>query len=239
MIREVNLNSYLPTFMQNYKEPVATLEAENPEFKAFWKAVEKVEYNRFISTADEYAISRYEKMIGIYPTPGESLESRRATVQARWVNNKVYTLKALIDYLNTNCGERNYKAFLDENMYTLTITINDEISNFINVLMQYCDKTVPMNIIQCFGVVFETRKSIGVNAASTTYYGFHSMVENLLDYALGGLNGCVICDNTGHVLITGNGAKLGGGDHWKLVTNTGEELHGVENLDNLLYERNV
>ena len=32
MIREVDLVSYLPLFMQSYKEPVAALEAENPEF---------------------------------------------------------------------------------------------------------------------------------------------------------------------------------------------------------------
>lgn len=32
MIREVDLVSYLPPFMQSYKEPVAALEAENPEF---------------------------------------------------------------------------------------------------------------------------------------------------------------------------------------------------------------
>lgn len=240
MIREVDLVSYLPPFMQKYKEPVAALETENPEFQALWKAVEKVEYNRFISTADEYAISRYEKMIGIYPNPGDTLESRRSAVQSRWMNNKVYTLKALIDYLNTNCGEGNYKAFLDdENGYTLTIILNDEVSSFMNVLMRYCDKTVPMNMMQCFGIIFEIEKSIGVNAAGTTYYGFHSMTDNLLDYALGGLDGCVIADHTGHVLVTGNGVKIGGGDHWKLMTNTGDEIHGVENLNNLLYERNV
>ena len=239
MIREVDLVSYLPPFMQTYKEPVAALEAENPEFQTFWKAVEKVQYNRFISTADEYAISRYEKMMGIYPAPGESLESRRSAVQARWMNNKVYTLKALIDYLNTNCGEENYKAFLDENAYTLTIIINDSVSNFMNVLMQYCDKTLPMNMVQCFGVIFETEKPIGVNAVSTTYFSFHSMADGLSDYAIGGLDGCVIADNAGNLLVTSKGAKLGGGDHWKLVTDTGDELHGIENLDNLLYERNM
>ena len=63
MIREVDLVSYLPPFMQTYKEPVAALEAENPEFQIGWKATDKVLKNRFISTADEYGISRN------FPTP--------------------------------------------------------------------------------------------------------------------------------------------------------------------------
>lgn len=238
MIREVDLVSYLPQFMQKYKEPVAALEAENPEFYSLWKAVDKIQYNHFISTADEYAISRYEKMMGIYPAAGETIESRRSTVQSRWVNNKVYTLKALIDYLNYNCGEGQYKALLDENTYTLTIVVSDAVSNFINVLMGYCDGTMPMNMIQCFGLMFETKALFGVNAESTTYFGFNSMVQGLLNYGIGGIDGCVITDHDGNVLVTSKGEKLGGGDRWKLVTDLNEELHGNENLNNLLYERN-
>ena len=68
MIREVDLVSYLPPFMQSYKEPVAALEAENPEFSLMWSATDRCLRNRFISTADEYGISRFEKMLKIYPT---------------------------------------------------------------------------------------------------------------------------------------------------------------------------
>ena len=58
MIREVDLVSYLPPFMQSYKEPVAALEAENPEFSLMWSATDRCLRNRFISTADEYGISQ-------------------------------------------------------------------------------------------------------------------------------------------------------------------------------------
>ena len=67
MIREVDLASYLPAFMQNYKEPVAALEAENPEFQNLWQGAERALNNHFISTADEYGLSRYEKLLDIRP----------------------------------------------------------------------------------------------------------------------------------------------------------------------------
>ena len=54
MIREVDLVSYLPPFMAEFKEIMATLEAENPEFVLVWEAADRVLQNEFIETSDEY-----------------------------------------------------------------------------------------------------------------------------------------------------------------------------------------
>ena len=87
MIRDVDfVDYYLPPFMQKYKEPVAAMKAEEPEFQIVWKAVDRILYNHFISTADEYGISRFEKMLGIYPSSEDTLESRRSRVQSKWFN---------------------------------------------------------------------------------------------------------------------------------------------------------
>ena len=50
MVRQVDLVSYLPPYLQIYKEQVAALEAENPEFILIWDAVDHCLYNHFIST---------------------------------------------------------------------------------------------------------------------------------------------------------------------------------------------
>ena len=62
MIKNVDLISYLPPYLQEYKEDVAALAAENPEFLLVWDAVDRVLYNHFIETADTYGISRFEKL---------------------------------------------------------------------------------------------------------------------------------------------------------------------------------
>lgn len=41
MIREVDLVSYLPPFVGEYKETNLTLIAENPEFVLVWKAADR------------------------------------------------------------------------------------------------------------------------------------------------------------------------------------------------------
>ena len=96
MLRDVDLVSYLPPFLQEYKEINATLTAENPEFSLIWSAKEQILYNCFIATADANGIARYEKILGIYPSPEDTLESRRSRVQVQRTNLIPYTLRSLI-----------------------------------------------------------------------------------------------------------------------------------------------
>lgn len=147
MIRDVDLASYLPEFMANYKEPVAALDAENPEFQIIWKAADRILYNRFISTADEYGINRFEKMLDIHPELEDTLEVRRRRVQARWLNSLPYTIKSLKDLLFNLYG-KNYSVSENFNEgYTLIITLyflpEDEDTGINNIL----EKIVPENLI--------------------------------------------------------------------------------------------
>ena len=99
MVREPRLISYLPPFLQEYREVRAALEAEDPEFRLVWEGTDYVLRNEFILTADEYGISRFEKLLGIVPVKGEDLESRRMAVFGRWYNVRPYTWRMLLERL--------------------------------------------------------------------------------------------------------------------------------------------
>ena len=58
MIKEVDLVSYLPPFMQEYKALAQTLEAENPEFALLWEAAGRVRKNAFVATADDVILGK-------------------------------------------------------------------------------------------------------------------------------------------------------------------------------------
>ena len=104
MIRETDLVSYLPPFLAEYREINEALSAEDPEFGLVWKAADKALKNEFIATADEYGISRFEKMLGIFPMPGESTETRRQRVQLKWLAMLPYTLPRLRETLEAVLG---------------------------------------------------------------------------------------------------------------------------------------
>lgn len=149
MIREVDLvDYYLPPFMQTYKEPVATLNAEQPEFNLVWKAADKVLYNRFILTADEDGISRFERMLNIYPTADDTLESRRFRIQNRWFNTIPYTMKALVQKLKILCPNTDFT--IEHNFecdYTLTLNTNLEEYGKVDELEQILNSMIPCNIV--------------------------------------------------------------------------------------------
>ena len=148
MIREVDLVSYLLPFMKTYKEPVAALEAENPEFYLVWTATNKVLRNRFISTADEYGITHFKKMLGIYPSAEDTLESRRSRVQSRWFNTMPYTMRTLLSKLQVLCGDTDFTLTHNFDVgYTLTLQTNLEKYGQVEELEAMLSSMLPENIV--------------------------------------------------------------------------------------------
>lgn len=166
MIREVDLVSYLPPFMQSYKEPVAALEAENPEFSLMWSATDRCLRNRFISTADEYGISRFEKMLKIYPTADDTLESRRSRVQSKWFNTIPYTWKVLLQKLLVLCSDSDFEVTGDfKTGYTLYIDTDLELYGQVEELENIINTMIPENL------VVVSKNSIPCNIKGAVLFG--------------------------------------------------------------------
>ncbi len=166
MIRDVELASYLPEFMQTYKEPIAALNSENSEFQIIWKATDKVLYNRFISTANEYGISRFEKMLDIHPTSEDTLESRRSRVQSKWFNKIPYTMRVLLQKLTVLCNNTDFSLTHDFNTgYTLTLETNLELYGQVEELEYIINSMIPCNI------VVDSKNSIPCNVKGAVLFG--------------------------------------------------------------------
>ncbi len=147
MIREVELVSYLPAFMQKYKEPRAALEAEDPEFAIAWSGADRILYNHFIATADEYGIARLEKLLGILPAEEDDLESRRMKVQARWVNKIPYTVRVLAEKLETLSKGTDFTIEADfRQAYKMSVHMGLEMVGQVGELERIIDEIVPCNI---------------------------------------------------------------------------------------------
>lgn len=158
MIREIDLVSYLPPFMAGFKEIVITLEAENPEFLLVWRAADQVLKNEFIEMADEYGISRFEKMLGILPSREDTLESRRARVRSQWINVLPYTVRMLLQKLQIVCGSTDFVLKNDfEKGYTLLLYTNleqfgsvEEVENILGTMVPCNIRTVSRNRIGAY-----------------------------------------------------------------------------------------
>lgn len=166
MIREVDLVSYLPQFMQQYKEPVSALKAKEPEFTTVWEAADKILYNHFISTADEYGIGRFEKMLGIRPSYEDTLETRRWQVQLKWSAMVSYTLPRLREFLVSVLGEDGFSLKASEEYYLELILFNksDEVYRTIIATLQ---EWLPVNIVFCTESRGTRKRDIGLYVCAT------------------------------------------------------------------------
>lgn len=148
MTRDVSLLAYLPPFMQDFTEIAATLNAEDPEFVIVWDSADRVLKNQFIATADEYGISRFEKILKILPSKEDTLESRRSRVQNRWFNDMPCTLRTLVYRLTTLCADHGFtltKYFTDA--YTLEIHTDLELFGQVEEFERIIGSVIPCNLV--------------------------------------------------------------------------------------------
>ena len=147
MNRTVDLVSYLPPFMTEFKEIRAALEAENQEFVLVWKAAGRVLQNEFLASADEYGISRFEKILEILPSIEDTLESRRARVQARWMNTIPYTFRSLIEKMIALCGETDFKIIKDYYHYRIEFQTSLILYGQVEELERILERMLPCNLV--------------------------------------------------------------------------------------------
>ncbi|OON85927.1 hypothetical protein BXO88_09890 [Oribacterium sp. C9] len=148
MIREVDLNSYLPPYLKGYKEIAEALKAEDPEFGLLWEQVDRLLKNQFIEDADEYGISRREEILGILPSNLDTLESRRSRVQTLWWNPTPYSIRAFTAKIADLCSENGYeidKSKLQE--YWLGLTTHLSKYGQLDNLRQLVVGMPPCNMV--------------------------------------------------------------------------------------------
>lgn len=169
MIREVELASYLPLFMQKYQEPVEALKAEDPEFRAVWEAADRILYNHFISTADEYGISRFERILDIFPSGEDTLESRRLRVQTKWFTALPYTWRMLIRKMKILCGDSRFRVYMPAGTWynvMVCVSIEPQTEPLLKETERLLESFLPLNLrYQVVGETVRT-KNTGIYAGA-------------------------------------------------------------------------
>lgn len=159
MIKNVDLTSYLPPYLQAYKqETVVTLEAESPEFELIWKALDQVLNNEFVETADDLGISRWEKILGIFPNSTDTLENRRFRIMAKMIETRPYTVAQLNGILRNLCGEDNYTVQVSG--YVLVVRIGLTASSNFDDIAALLQKISPANMVIDLSLAYNQHQSL-------------------------------------------------------------------------------
>lgn len=153
-----HLLDYLPPFMREFAEMKRIMDAEQTEVDDLWKSCDKALDEQFVTTASEYGISRYERILGIVPKATSTLDERRFTISTRMTEDTPYTMTSLKRKLENLCGKDGYSVELDANNYILKVRIALTARNNYDDVCAMLQKIVPANMVIDASLMYNQNK---------------------------------------------------------------------------------
>lgn len=141
------LQDYLPPILLKTYEFPLLCETEQPEIDRLHDGADAVLDAQFLSTAGEYAISRYEKIFGVVPQDTDTLDERRFKVLTRINTQLPFSVRRLRQQLETLCGEDGYKLEVSGGKYTLSVKVALTAKRNPQAVKELLADIVPANMV--------------------------------------------------------------------------------------------
>lgn len=178
MIRDVDLISYLPPFMQKFKEIAEAFKAVNTEFEIAWKVVEAAFLDLCLLTATENGVARREKMLSIEPKGNENLDERKFTVLSKINVQTPFTKEALSEQLETLCGKGNCTVEIDYDAYTVNVLVGLVAKSSFNDVADLLERFIPANMIINLGLKYNRHNTFETRTNGNLKQYTHSQLRN-------------------------------------------------------------
>lgn len=150
-----------PPLRTNREMDIILDTCEQPEVEQLWAASEVVENNQFFETMDLASIRRYEAMMKIVPLSIDTLETRRFRIYTRWNANLPYTIRALLNMLDTLCGKDGHATVLQNKEYRLVVRMNIAVKSAYDSVVEMLERIVPCNIVIDVSIIYNTHATVG------------------------------------------------------------------------------
>lgn len=143
----INILKYWIKELRRVKEFQEIAKVEDIEFLRLYGETQRALNNFFIEYADEYGISRLEKICGIYPDVNDTLENRRARLYVYWNDKNPYTERELINRLVNICGEGNVEVISDYPNFLIQIITHVGGYGIFDEVARMLDYFLPANLL--------------------------------------------------------------------------------------------
>lgn len=157
------LLSYLPPYLQNYRELIAITDAEHPETEAVKQSIDLVLSESFVDTLDEYGCERWEKMLKIVIKPTDTLELRRFAILSKLLEDLPYTMRRLHEVLARLCGAKYYSVVLKHTEYFIQIWIEVQSMEKREIVIETVKRMIPANLVLDVQINYRTHGWLNEN----------------------------------------------------------------------------
>lgn len=173
------LIDYLPYVIRDYDVFKGITAGQQPEFEAVWQSVYELLSNQFVSSSDDYGLSRWEKILDISPKGTDTPDDRRFRIIVRLNSELPYTMRQLEKLLANLCGEGNYSVELED--YTLRVKIALVAKSNYNDVVSLLERIAPQNLILEVSIKYNRYNRFeGYTHADLTAFTHNSLREEVM-----------------------------------------------------------
>lgn len=180
------LNDLIPDYYDDVMEPHELAAAEQPLLDDLEAAIFDATNSQSVITADASALSVYESALGIIPTVGESLETRRYNVLMEVLPPQPLTepyLRQLLKMLNINATVNVFGR-----QFRVDIIANPTDKGSTQRLSSLINRYLPSNLTYTHSIVVPAPMHVGVVARfSRNYFTQSALLEDRNKTAKSGL----------------------------------------------------
>ena len=160
MTTDRKLISYLPMFMQEYKEMKTIMEAEQVEIDHLWSEVQNSMLDQFILDATENGVKRWESMLGISPKDTDTIDERKFRILTKLNQELPYTLRKLEQTLTNLCGVDGFSIDVQSKEYSVYVKLAlDNRSNYQEV-EKILNKMIPANMVTYIQIMYTIHSNL-------------------------------------------------------------------------------
>lgn len=178
MDREIEVLSYLPPVLREFKENQEIAKVENPQIERLWQATEQAMNDQFIETATEYGVSRRERMLHIFPAGTDTLETRKFRLLTRYNEQAPYTRRVLRNLMNSLCGEDGYTLSIDVAQKVISVRVELTVRGMFDAVVDMLERITPVNMVMDVQLRFNQQSNLSKYTHAQLSQYTHDQLRN-------------------------------------------------------------
>lgn len=140
------LLSYVPPVLWDVLEFQLLTEAAQVASDRLSKETGSLLGSSFFDDADEVGVQRYETLLGLLPRTGDTLETRRFRVKAKFNEQLPFTYRTLEQQLTALCGADGFTLELNGNQFLLAVQVDLLAKQNFQSVAELLERVVPANL---------------------------------------------------------------------------------------------
>ena len=177
MDRTIQIENYLPSVVREVDVFQQIAKAQNPEFNLLKNRIVQTFSERFVQTASEYGVRRWESLLLIPVDETLTLQQRKERVLTCLNIKTPYTWRMLENMLGAYLGEGNFSLTYNIEENKLLLKINWLSSYARRDIESLFKKVLPVNVV--FEIkYFEDSKKISIDVP--IYFGGDTTINRVI-----------------------------------------------------------